>query len=130
MEHWDIKSAFVNAPLEEEIYAHPVKGFEREGKEDKILKLKKALYGTKQAAHAWQKHLNNIFSSLGAKRNKKDECVFMWKEGEAFLFISAHVDDLFVLYNGGGRAMRDKVNETLKQTMEVTEKGEIESLWI
>ena len=60
------------------------------------------------------------------QKEKKDECVFMWKEGEAFLCISTYVDDLFVLYNGGGRAMRDKVNETLKQTMEVTEKGEIE----
>ena len=38
MEHWDIKSAFVNAPLEEEVYVHPVKGFEREGKEGKFLK--------------------------------------------------------------------------------------------
>ena len=41
MKHWDIKSAFVNAPLEEEIYAHPVKGFEREGRRQNF-KIKKS----------------------------------------------------------------------------------------
>ena len=49
-EHWDVKSAFTNAPIEETIYVHQVPGFEKEGTEGKVLLLKKALYGTKQAA--------------------------------------------------------------------------------
>src|SRR5689334_18202535 len=53
-EHWDVKTAFVNAPLKETVYCRQVPGFERPGVEDKILLLKKALYGTKQAANAWQ----------------------------------------------------------------------------
>ena len=56
MQHWDVKQAFVNAPLEEEVYMHQIKGFERPGTAGKIFKLVKALYGTKQAAHAWQKY--------------------------------------------------------------------------
>ena len=63
MEHWDIKQAFVNAPLDETIYVHPVPGFSQ--KEGSILRLKKALYGTKQAAHAWQKFLKGILTGLG-----------------------------------------------------------------
>ena len=51
--------------------------------------------------------------------------MFLCGRKEAFLFISTHVDALFVLYNTGGRAIRDKVNRTIKQTMEMTEKGEI-----
>ena len=51
-EHWDVKSAFTNAPLEETVYCRQVPGFEIPGKEGKILLLKKALYGTKQAANA------------------------------------------------------------------------------
>jgi hypothetical protein len=58
MQHWDVKQAFVNAPLEETVYVHQVKGFERPGQLEKILKLNKALYGTRQAAHAWQKYLS------------------------------------------------------------------------
>jgi len=49
-EHWDVKNAFVNAPVSETIYVRQVEGFEKKGEENKILKLKKALYGTKQAA--------------------------------------------------------------------------------
>lgn len=60
MEHWDVKQAFVNAPIQETVYVHQVRGLERPGKEGKILKLNKALYGTKQAAHAWQTYLSKI----------------------------------------------------------------------
>src|SRR5204862_3125424 len=81
--------------------------------------------GTKQAANAWQKHISALFLSLGARKNKKDKCVYMWHEGGSFLFIGTHVDDLFVLYNQDGRKIRDRVLEKIKETMEVAEKGEI-----
>ena len=47
MEHWDIKQAFVNAPLSQALYVHPVAGF---GMDGKVLKLAKALYGTTSCA--------------------------------------------------------------------------------
>ena len=58
------KQAFVQAPVEEEIYVHQIKDFEKPGQETKILRLKKALYGTKQAANAWQKFLFDVHRSL------------------------------------------------------------------
>ena len=64
MQHWDVKQAFVNAPIHEDIYVQQIKGFEREHANNKILKLNKALYGTKQAAHAWQKYLSEILTEL------------------------------------------------------------------
>ena len=78
-EHWDVKTAFVNAPLDEEIFVHPVKGFEGEGM-GKIYRLRKALYGVKQAAACWQKYLTDIFLALGAKRHLNDECVYIFRE--------------------------------------------------
>jgi len=51
--NFEHKNAFVNTPLSETIYVRQVEGFEKKGEENKILKLKKALYGTKQAAHAY-----------------------------------------------------------------------------
>ena len=41
MQHWDVKQAFVNAPIEEDVYVHQIKGFERPGTDGKVLKLKK-----------------------------------------------------------------------------------------
>ena len=80
MQHWDVKQAFVNAPIEETVYVHQIKGCEKEGEERSVLRLKKALYGTKQAAAAWQKHLAQILVSEGGRRNLKDECVFIFNE--------------------------------------------------
>ena len=78
MQHWDVKQAFVNAPIEEVVYVQQIKGFERENTQGKVLKLKKALYGTKQAAHAWQKYLSGILVKMGGRRNLKDECVYVF----------------------------------------------------
>src|SRR6185295_2935806 len=49
-EQWDVKTAFVNAPLKETVFCHQVAGFEKVGTEGQVLRLRKALYGTKQAA--------------------------------------------------------------------------------
>ena len=109
MEHWDIKQAFVNAPLEETVYVHPVKGFERKGTEGKVMKLNKALYGTKQAAHAWQVYLSSILVGEGGRKNLKDECIYIFREGEGVCIIGTHVDDIFPLYNREGKKITDRV---------------------
>src|SRR6185312_11665870 len=122
-EHWDIKTAFVNAPLEETVYTHMVKGFERPGSEGKVLLLKKALYGCKQAAAAWQKFLSDIFLSLGATRHPSDECIYVFSKGPAWVVIGTHVDDLFPLYNPAGKKLRDEILEKLEKKMTVDNKG-------
>ena len=97
LQHWDVKQAFVNAPLEETVYVHQIKGFERPGQLGKVLRLNKALYGTKQAAHAWQKYLSNILVSMGGRRNLKDECIYVFSEGKGICRVGTHVDDIFPL---------------------------------
>jgi len=49
----DVKSAFLNGYLEEEEYVEQWQGFEVEGKDNNVYKLKKALYGVKKAPKAW-----------------------------------------------------------------------------
>ena len=124
-EHWDVKSAFTNAPIEETIYVHQVPGFERQGSEGKVLLLKKALYGTKQAARAWQVFLSKIFLDLGATIHLKDDCVYIFRDGDAFLIIGTHVDDIFSLFNSKGKALRDKVMGVLRSKMEIEDKGKL-----
>jgi len=125
MQHWDVKQAFVNAPIEETVYVHQIKGCEKEGEERSVLRLKKALYGTKQAAAAWQKHLAQILVSEGGRRNLKDECVFIFNECGGVCVIGTHVDDLFVLSDRKGEKIRDKVLKKLQEGMEIDNRGEI-----
>ena len=125
LQHWDVKQAFVNAPLEEEVYLHQIKGFERPGTEGKVLKLVKALYGTKQAANAWQKFLSDILLSEGERKNLKDECVYIFNKEKAICIISTHVDDLFVLCNSEGKHIRDRIFKRLQTQMQIDNKGEI-----
>jgi hypothetical protein len=65
LHHIDIKSAYLNASLKEEVYMSAPCGVLRPGEEGKVCKLKKALYGLKQAGHESYKTLANAFFEMG-----------------------------------------------------------------
>jgi len=70
----NVKSAFLNDPLDEEVYVKQPLGFIQSGKEEKVYKLTKALYGLKQAPRAWNKRIDSF---LHATRFKK-MCIRSW----------------------------------------------------
>ena len=63
--HMDVKSAFLNGDLKEEVYVHQPAGFIIPGKEDKVLRLRKALYGLRQAPRAWNIKLDSTPKQIG-----------------------------------------------------------------
>ena len=64
----DVKSAFLNGILEEEVYIEKLEGFVDENKKDKVCKLHKALYGLKQAPRAWYERLHKYLVQIGFER--------------------------------------------------------------
>src|SRR5438132_3655898 len=62
--HMDVKSAFLNGELSEEVYVAQPPGFIEEGAEDKVLRLDKALYGLRQAPRAWNIKLDQSLGEL------------------------------------------------------------------
>ena len=97
-----LTTAFVHAPLKERVFMKQASGHEVQGKEDWVYHLVKALYGTKQAAHAWQQHLKMILAKAKCNSLQNDAATYMRREGDAFVIIGTHVDDLFVLFNKAG----------------------------
>ena len=62
MHQIDVKSAFLNGILEEDIYVEQPEGFVIDGKEDKVYRLHKDFYGLKQAPRAWYSRLDDYFA--------------------------------------------------------------------
>ena len=60
VEHVDVKSAYLNAPLREGIYMKPPRGVLKPGQEEKVLKLLKGLYGLKQAGRGWYMEMSKV----------------------------------------------------------------------
>ncbi|RVW33419.1 Retrovirus-related Pol polyprotein from transposon TNT 1-94 [Vitis vinifera] len=73
----DIKSAFLNGKLEEEIYVEQPQGFVVDGEENKVYKLKKALYGLKQAPRAWYTQIDSYFIENGFIRSKSEPTLYV-----------------------------------------------------
>ena len=68
--HWmihqlDVKSAFLNGELKEEVYLEQPEGFVQKGKEHLVCRLKKSLYGLEQAPIAWYKNISSYFKDIG-----------------------------------------------------------------
>ena len=74
----DVKSAFLNGDLQEDVYMTQPPGFEVEGQEHKVCKLIKALYGLKQAPRAWYAKMDDYLKKVGFQRTQNwnlDSCL-------------------------------------------------------
>ena len=94
--HMDVKSAFLNGDLEEEVYVIQPPGFEIKGEEHKVLKLHKALYGLRQAPRAWNSKLDKSMRTLGFERCSLEHAVYMRNQGKGNLIVGVYVDDLII----------------------------------
>ncbi|KAE9621528.1 putative RNA-directed DNA polymerase [Lupinus albus] len=71
----DVKTAFLHGDLEEEIYMKQPEGFQVEGKEDYVCRLRKSLYGLKKAPRQWYKKFGSFMYKQGYKKAASDHCV-------------------------------------------------------
>ena len=93
----DIKSAYLNAPLKEEVYMHPPRGVLKAGQEGKVCRLRKAMYGLKQAGHEWYETLAAVFYQLGYSRSSVDHSVFYKRISGEIVIVTVATDDMAVI---------------------------------
>lgn len=94
--HLDVKSAFLNGEIQEEVYVAQPKGFVKKRKEHLVYKLVKALYGLRQAPRAWYAKLSKCLEELGFSRCPYEHAVYTKRIREDLLIIGVYVDDLLV----------------------------------
>ena len=73
----DVKTAFLNGDLDEEIYMEQPEGFSAPGQKKKVCRLVKSLYGLKQAPKQWHQKFDSAMLSDGFKINECDKCVYV-----------------------------------------------------
>ena len=95
----DVKTAFLNGDLKEEIYMEQPKGFLVPGKEHLVCHLHRALYGLKQASRAWYIKIDLFLTSKGFMFCSSDPNLYIKQEGVLFLILALFVDDTILVSN-------------------------------
>lgn len=104
----DVKTAFLNGELEEEIYMEQPEGFVAPGQERKVCKLVKSLYGLKQAPKQWHAKFDMTMLSNGFKINECDKCVYIKSTSNAYVIVCLYVDDMLIIGNNHDIIMNTK----------------------
>ena len=92
----DVKIAFLNGELEEEIYMDQPDGFVANGQEGKVCKLLKPLYGLKQAPTQWHEKFDRTLTSVGFVVNEANKCVYYRYGGGEGVILCLYVDDILI----------------------------------
>ncbi|XP_020417971.1 uncharacterized protein LOC109948685 [Prunus persica] len=117
----DVKSAFLNGVLNEEVYVDQPSGFVIQGSEDKVYKLKKALYGLKQAPRAWYEEINSYFIKTGFYRSPSEATLYTKMSTSGNLIVSLYVDD--IIYTGSSEEMMAAFKNDMMRQYEMTDLG-------
>ncbi|CAB0038062.1 unnamed protein product [Trichogramma brassicae] len=119
----DVKTAFLNGNLEDEIYMEIPDGLEIEGNNrSKVCKLQRTIYGLKTSPKIWNQRFTAEVKKLGLEKDIHEPCLFTWrKEGKVALLV-LYVDDIILASNCKQRLQ--EIKETLCNTFEMKDLGE------
>ncbi|KAK1667307.1 hypothetical protein QYE76_055466 [Lolium multiflorum] len=117
----DVKTAFLNGELEEEIYMEQPDGFVVDGQEGKVCKLLKSLYGLKQAPKQWHEKFERTLTAEGFVVNEADKCVYYRHGGGEGVILCLYVDDILIF--GTSLTVIKEVKEFLSHCFEMKDLG-------
>ncbi|WVY99219.1 hypothetical protein V8G54_031370 [Vigna mungo] len=112
IQQMDVKSAFLNGPLEEEVFVNQPPGFVKNGQESKVYRLHKALYGLRQAPRAWNRYIDAMLIRYGFIKCTEDT-----------LLICLYVDDLLI--TGSSTQEIESFKLKMKEELEMTDLGNL-----
>ncbi|KAJ9561208.1 hypothetical protein OSB04_006368 [Centaurea solstitialis] len=95
----DVKTAFLNGKLTEDVYMEQPEGFEDPKNPNKVCKLLKSIYGLKQASRSWNLHFDERIKEFGFTKSEFEPCVYTKFSGSIVTFLVLYVDDILLIRN-------------------------------
>ncbi|WVZ76585.1 hypothetical protein U9M48_024550 [Paspalum notatum var. saurae] len=120
----DVKSAFPNGFIEEEVYVRQPPGFESARFPDRVYKLRKALYGPKQAPRVWYARLKSFLLKSGFVMGSVDKTLFLLSRGGDTTIVQIYVDD--IIFGGSSHALVSSFFEQMSREFEMSLMGELQ----
>ena len=118
---FDVKSAFLNGTLEEDICIEQPQGFVISGQEEKVYKLKKALYGLKQAPRAWYRRLDSYLHKNDFHQSESEPTVYLKVKVADMLIVCVYVDD--IIYTGSSITLINEFKEIMMHEFDMSDLG-------
>ncbi|KAM1401398.1 hypothetical protein ACFX1X_028606 [Malus domestica] len=118
----DVKNAFLQGELQEEVYMQPPPGFDGI-KGNMVCKLHKAIYGLKQSPRAWYAKLSSVLEKAGFLRSNADSSLFVKTGTSGKLVVLIYVDDLII--TGDNVAEIEALKVSLCQTVAIKDLGKL-----
>ncbi|KAJ9544531.1 hypothetical protein OSB04_024238 [Centaurea solstitialis] len=119
----DVKCAFLNGVLQEEVYVEQPEGFVDSRFPNHVYILDKALYGLKQAPRAWYETLTDYLLGVGYKKGTIDPTLFLKKSGEDLIIVQIYVDD--IIFASTKPEMCQEFENTMKSQFKMSMMGEL-----
>nr|GEV22165.1 retrovirus-related Pol polyprotein from transposon TNT 1-94 [Tanacetum cinerariifolium] len=119
----DVKTAFLNGPLKDEVYVAQLDVFIDHDHPKKVYRLKKAIYGLKQAPRAWYDELSKFLTSKGFTKCTIDPTLFTIRYGEDILLVQIYVDD--IIFGSTNPKYTKRFEKLMHSRFEMSLMGEI-----
>jgi len=119
----DVKSAFLNGFIQEEVYVDQPPGFENSDKPSHVFKLKKVLYGLKQTPKAWYERLSKFLLEKDFSRGKVDTTLFIKKKLNDILLVQLYVDD--IIFGSINDSLCKEFSQDMHSEFEISMMGEL-----
>ncbi|WVZ71024.1 LOW QUALITY PROTEIN: hypothetical protein U9M48_019651 [Paspalum notatum var. saurae] len=124
LQQMDVKSAFLNRIIEEEVYVRQPPSFESTKFPDRVYKLRKALYGLKQAPRAWYARLKSFLLKSRFVMGSVDKTLFLLSCGGDTLIVQIYVDD--IIFGGSSHTLVSSFAEQMSREFEMSLMGELQ----
>jgi len=117
----DVKTAFLNGVLDEDIYTQHLDGYVDQVHVDYVCELKRSLYGVKQAPRLWSQTIHICMLQSGFTKCELDR--YVKRDGVDMVFVVLYVDDLIIASSSEGMLVSTK--RALSERFEMTDLGEL-----